>query len=335
MKQNWKKVSIKKIAEIADVGSATVDRVLNNRIGVKKSTKLKILNAIEFLESNNLKKRNIFLLCQSGNAYNNTLKRTLERYLLTNNTVNVDSEFILTKEKITERVKKKILYDNNYDGLIIVSTENNTSNTIVNEFSANKKPVITLTSDLYRTNRHAYVGSDQVAAGSTAATLLTSLIKNKKGPILMIISQPFICQQERELGFKKILRYEFPKIKIKETIQTTDTSEESYKHVKKYIKDNGPPLGIYNITGGNLGVADALRDLNLKDVCFVGHELNKNTQRLLNSDRMDYVIGHDIKFELKQSFNLIDSFYKNITLENTNSNILIFNKHNCPTLEYI
>ena len=335
MKQNWKKVSIKKIAEIADVGSATVDRVLNNRIGVKKSTKLKILNAIEFLENNNVKKRNIFLLCQSGNTYNNTLKKTLKKYLLTNNNINVSTEFILTKEKITEGIKKRILHDNNYDGLIIVSTENNTSNTIVNEFSANKKPVITLTSDLSRTNRHAYVGSDQVAAGSTAATLLTSLMKNKKGPILMIISQPFICQQERELGFKKILRYEFPKIKIKETIQTTDTSEESYKHVKKYIKDNGPPLGIYNITGGNLGVADALRDLNLKDVCFIGHELNQNTQKLLNSDRMDYVIGHVIKFELKQSFNLIDNFYKKITLENINSNILIFNKHNCPTLEYI
>ena len=332
MKQNWKKVSIKKISKLANVGSATVDRAINNRKGVKKNTKLKILNAIKFLESNNEIKRNIFLFCQSGSSYNNTLKKTLEKYLLTNNNINVTSEFILTKEKITEKIKKEILYYYKYDGLIIVSTENNTSNKIVNEFSANKKPVITLTSDLSRTNRHAYVGNDQVAAGSTAATLLASLLKNKKGPILMIISQPFICQQERELGFKKILRYEFPKINIKETIQTTDTSEESYKHVKKYIKDNGPPLGIYNITGGNLGVADALRDLNLKDVCFVGHELNKNTQMLLNSNRMDYVIGHDVNFELKKSFNLIDNFYNNTILKNINSNILIFNKHNCSNL---
>ena len=332
MKQNWKKVSIKKISKLANVGSATVDRVINNRNGVKKNTKLKVLNAIKFLENNNEIKRNIFLFCQSGSSYNNTLKKTLEKYLLTNNNINVTSEFILTKEKITEKIKKEILYNYNYDGLIIVSTENNTSNKIVNDFSANKKPVITLTSDLSRTNRHAYVGNDQVAAGSTAATLLTSLLKNKKGPILMIISQPFICQQERELGFKKILRYEFPKINIKETIQTTDTSEESYKHVKKYIKDNGPPLGIYNITGGNLGVADALRDLNLKDVCFVGHELNKNTQMLLNSNRMDYVIGHDVNFELKKSFNLIDNFYNNTILKNINSNILIFNKHNCSNL---
>ena len=146
----------------------------------------------------------------------------------------------------------------------------------------------------------------------------------------MIISQPFRCQQERELGFKKILRYEFPKIKITETIQTTDTSEESYKHVKKYIKDNGPPQGIYNITGGNLGVADALKELEANDVHFVGHELNSNTRMLLNSDRMDYVIGHDVKYELKKSFNLLESYFKNYQVENFKSNILIFNKHNYP-----
>jgi len=330
MRDSWKKVSIQKIAEIANVGTATVDRALNNRTGVKKTTKMKILNALHHLEKDLGKKKRIFLLCQSGNAYNNTLKDTLNEILLKNQSFQVSSKFILTKEKITNDLKEEILNKNHYDGLIIVSTENKKVNEIVNEFTFKKKPVITLTSDLSETNRHAYVGNDQVAAGSTAAKLLTSLMKNKRGEILMIISQPFRCQQERELGFKKILRYEFPKIKITETIQTTDTSEESYKHVKKYIKDNGPPQGIYNITGGNLGVADALKELEAHDVHFVGHELNSNTKMLLNSDRMDYVIGHDVKYELKKSFNLLENYFKNYQIENFKSNILIFNKHNYP-----
>ena len=330
MKHEWKKISIRKIATIANVGTATVDRALNNRKGVKKTTKLKILNALNYLQTDHGKKRNIFLMCQSGSAYNNTLKETLDEILTKNQSFEVDSKFILTKEKINDNLKQKILNKNKYDGLIIVSTENKIVTEIVNEFTFNKKPVITLTSDLSETNRHAYVGNDQVSAGSTAAKLLTSLMKNKRGKILMIISQPFRCQQERELGFKRILRYEFPKIKITETIQTTDTSEESYKQVKKYIKDNGPPQGIYNITGGNLGVADALKEMGAKDVHFVGHELNSNTKMLLNSDRMDYVIGHDVKYELKKSFNLIKKFFKNYQLESFNSNILIYNKHNYP-----
>ena len=330
MKNSWKKVSIQKIAEIANVGTATVDRALNNRTGVKKTTKMKILNALHYLEKDLGKKKKIFLLCQSGNAYNNTLKETLKEIVLKNQSFQVSSKFILTKEKITHDLKQGILKKNHYDGLIIVSTENKIVNEIVSEFSIKRKPVITLTSDLSETNRHAYVGNDQVAAGSTAAKLLTSLMRNKRGEILMIISQPFRCQQERELGFKKILRYEFPKIKITETIQTTDTSEESYKHVKKYIKDNGPPQGIYNITGGNLGVADALKELGAHDVHFVGHELNSNTKMLLKSDRMDYVIGHDVKYELKKSFKLIENYFNNYQVESFKSNILIFNKHNCP-----
>ena len=82
MKQTWKKISIKKIANVAEVGTATVDRVLNNRKGVKKSTKVKILNAIEFLENNNERKKNIFLFCQSGSTYNNNLKKVLNNYLV-------------------------------------------------------------------------------------------------------------------------------------------------------------------------------------------------------------------------------------------------------------
>lgn len=181
-----------------------------------------------------------------------------------------------------------------------------------------KKPCITLTSDLSQTNRNAYVGNDQVAAGATAAKLLTSLnssSKNKKREILMVISQPFRCQQERELGFKKILRYEFPKLNIKDGIQTTDTSEESYKHIKKYIKEYGPPSGIYNITGGNTGIADAIKDCHCEKISFVGHELNKNTKFLLENDQIDYVISHDIEYELNKSISLINDYYKNYIIE--------------------
>ena len=75
MDSSWKKVSIKKIAEIANVGSATVDRVLHNRAGVKKSTKIKIINALEFLEQNNLKKKIFFYFVNQVTPTIITLKK--------------------------------------------------------------------------------------------------------------------------------------------------------------------------------------------------------------------------------------------------------------------
>ena len=62
MKNNWKKVSIKKISEIAEVSTATVDRVLYNRGSVKKSTKKKVFKALNYLElGENNKKKNFIL----------------------------------------------------------------------------------------------------------------------------------------------------------------------------------------------------------------------------------------------------------------------------------
>ena len=329
MKNNWKKVSIKKIAKIANVGTATVDRVLYNREGVRKETKIKVLEALKYLEGGEKNKKRVFLFCQSGLAYNKTLKKYLKKMLINNNNFEVDYEFIETREIISTKTENRILKDKEYDGLIVVSTENYKINNIVQSFINKKKPCITLTSDLSQTNRNAYVGNDQVAAGSTAAKLLTSSLKNKRGEILMVISQPFRCQQEREMGFKKIMRYEFPKLNIIDGIQTTDTSEESYKQIIKYIRENGPPLGIYNITGGNMGIADAIRDSNYEKIPFVGHEMNQNTRMLLTTDRMDYVIGHNVKYELTKSFLLINNFYQNLLLKDIKTNILIFNKYNC------
>ena len=147
----------------------------------------------------------------------------------------------------------------------------------------------------------------------------------------MVMSMPYRCQQERELGFRKILRSEFPNLIIKESIFNLDTPEESYKYVKKYIKENGAPLGIYNIAGGNLGVAKAISEMDLQqDIIFVGHELNKNSRDLLENNKMDFVIGHDVELEIKTAFDKIINFDSEV--ENKTfyySDILIFNRYNC------
>ena len=86
-----------------------------------------------------------------GLGLGDELKKTLDEILTKNQSFEVDSKFILTKEKINDNLKQKILNKNKYDGLIIVSTENKIVTEIVNEFTFNKKPVITLTSDLSET----------------------------------------------------------------------------------------------------------------------------------------------------------------------------------------
>ena len=334
MASYWKNVSIKKISEESGYGTATVDRVLNNRTGVSKRTKEKILKTLDNLQKDNRKnnKKNILVCSQSGPSYNKTLEETLERVNSKNhNKFNLIKKFIAAKDFKPNHFVKILNDSSKFDAVIIVSQEDQNINYEIIKVINEGKPVITLTTDLPNSNRTCYIGSNQSNAGSTAAHIIGKHVGRKTGSILMVMSMPYRCQQERELGFRKILRSEFPNLTIKESVFNLDTPEESYKYVKKYIKENGAPLGIYNIAGGNLGVAKAISEMDLQqDIIFVGHELNKNSRNLLESNKMNFVIGHDVELEIETAFDKIKNFDSEV--ENKTfyySDVLIFNRYNC------
>ena len=334
MGPNWKNISIKKIAEQSGYGTATVDRVLNNRQGVSKKSKDEILKILNNLQKGIIKEhtKNILICCESGPSYNKTLEHTIdhvnsgEEYQF-----NLSKILIAAKDFKVEKFIKILNHSEKFDALIIVCQENQIIDNSISQITNQGKPVITLTTDLPNSNRTCYVGCDQSSAGSTAAHLIGKHLRKKNGSILMVMSMPYRCQQERELGFRKVLRLKYPNLKIQESIFTLDTSEESYKNVKQYIKENGAPLGIYNIAGGNLGVARALEELNFKEqVIFIGHELNKNSRYLLENDKMDYVISHDVELEIKVAFEKIKNNLNDFKDKNAYfSDVIIYNKYNC------
>src|SRR5210317_1641637 len=330
----WKNVSIKKISEASGYGTATVDRVLNDRPGVSKRTKDKILKTLNNLQNTSQKnnKKNILVCSQSGPSYNKTLEETIERVNSKNhNKFNLIKKFVAAKDFKPDHFIKILNDTSKFEAVIIVSQEDQNINNEIIKITNEGKPVVTLTTDLPNSNRTCYIGSNQSNAGSTAAHIIGKHVGKKTGSILMVMSMPYRCQQERELGFRKVLRSEFPNLKIKESVFNLDTSEQSYKYVKKYIKENGPPLGIYNIAGGNLGVAKAIGEMNINDhIVFIGHELNKNSRNLLENNKMDYVISHDVELEIKVAFDKILDFENNSDNQNSFfSDILIFNKYNC------
>ena len=340
MVKNWKQTSIKNIAKLAGVGTASVDRVVHNRKGVSKNTKTKVLKAyneiLSYKQDSPLRK--IVVCCESGSSFNNTLKKNIEKFLKTKKINIILEPYFISAKNFKTTIFEKIIYDKIKDsnGLIIVSQEDFKIERAIQKYIESKKPVITLTTDLPNSNRSAYVGCDQSAAGATAAKLISDSSDSKKGKILMVMSMPYRCQQERELGFKKILRSNFPELTIKESIYSLDTSEESYKHVKQYIKNNGPPIGIYSIAGGNVGVAEAVRDTGYKNqIIFIGHELNKNSKQLLDTEEMSYVIGHDINLEVEKSFSIIEDFYNEAPINNFRTNTFIYTKYNSTNYETI
>ena len=97
-------------------------------------------------------------------------------------------------------------------------------------------------------------------------------------------------------------------------------------------------VGAYAVSdaGGNVGVAEAVRDTGYKNqIIFIGHELNKNSKQLLDTEEMSYVIGHDINLEVEKSFSIIEDFYNEAPINNFRTNTFIYTKYNSTNYKTI
>jgi LacI family transcriptional regulator len=314
MPQNWLHGDrIRRGPKIADIalesalGTATVDRVLNGRTRVREATRKKVLAALERLKQPQAAAtptpKHIAFLSDSGVSYNRTLELAIAEHAQINVDVICQFHAITTSQvdaikfaNLIERTAEEV------DALVIVAREDLIINRAVRNVVARQKPVVCLTTDLPASGRHAYVGSDQTAAGATAAYLMGQAIGSHEGKVLLVYSAPYRGQEERELGFRRVLRAEFPNLSVDERVYSNDNSELVYKNVRRYIEDHGAPVGIYNVAAGNFGVGRALEDCGLSGkVVFIGHELNANSRQLLETGIMNFAIGHDVALEVESA----------------------------------
>lgn len=299
----WRGPRIAEIAKRAGVGSATVDRVLNNRGGVRGNTRDKVIAVLDQLQiplrSFSVPARKIGVISEAGRGFNRALKAAVERVDARMDNVDITFDGITSSDFDAIRFGQQIeRFARGVEGLMVVAREDMTVNRALRSVAA-KKPIVCLTTDLPNSQRSAYVGNDQVSAGSTAAHLMGKFLPTRPSDVLLVISAPYRVQQEREAGFRQVLRTSFPHLRIVERAQSNDDSIVSYEYLMSYLKKHEAPGGIYNVAGGSPGIGRAIREAGLRErVLFIGHELNDATREMLEDGVMDVVIGHDVEREV-------------------------------------
>lgn len=338
--QRWRGPTISEIARVSGVGSATVDRVLNERGGVREVTRQKVLDAVERLTRHaesgpDLSKQSsvrVTFLVESGATFNRTLQEASEAYCRDNNTIAYRFASTPTSDvdpiKFAQQIERAA---EESDGLVVVAREDLTINRAIRSVTARGVPVVCITTDLPNSSRLTYVGNEQSNAGATAAYLMGRLVGRVPGNILLVYSAPYRSQEEREIGFRRVLRAEFPKLEIVERVNSKDEPDYIYQSIAKYIDEHGPPAGVYGVSGGNTGIAQVLRDKGLKEsVVFIGHELNANSHALLETGGMDFVISHDYAREVALSVRAIEAHLNGEPVQSVNlTDIQVFTKYNC------
>ncbi|MBI3674697.1 MAG: substrate-binding domain-containing protein [Rhizobiales bacterium] len=253
------------------------------------------------------KARRIAFLSDSGTSFNRTLEMAVESHCRGNGGVECPFTGVTTAKvdpiKFANPIERTA---EEAEALVIVAREDLMINRAIRAVMARKVPVVCLTTDLPASGRTAYVGSDQTGAGATAAYLMGQAVGNLDGKILLVYSAPYRSQEERELGFRRVLRSEFPRLEVDERVNSNDDTDYVYRNVVRYIEDHGAPAGIYNVAAGNIGIGRALGDFNLQGkVVFIGHELNFNSRMLLETGVMNFVIGHDVAAEVAHAIDFV------------------------------
>jgi LacI family transcriptional regulator len=304
---SWQGPTIAEIAAEAGVSTATVDRVVNGRGGVAAEKAQAVLAALERRQgppgAAAAPSIRLGFACDSGQTFTATLVQALERVaaedpglgleIFTQPTAEVDPPDFA--EHISAMLSR-------CDGLLLVAREHFAINRAVQ--AADGTPVVCLTTDLPGSGRIAYVGMDQERAGSTAAWLMGRLTGGRPGRIVLVASAPYRCQEEREIGFRRVLRTEFPTLSVEESINSSDDPDFAYATMREILAAGPAPLGVYNTAGGNVGIARAIAEAG-PAVAFIGHELNENSARLLEEGGMDAVLSHDVAAELRQAIAII------------------------------
>jgi LacI family transcriptional regulator len=330
------------VAREAGVSAATVDRVLNNRAGVRGRTREIVIAAAKRLQylpdqigSQQAAAETIrldFVLPVGTNTFIKMLHHQLSFQGGARPDLDVQMHSI---EGFNPDTLARTLHElhGKTKGVGVIALDHPTVREAIRALSASGVKVVTLATDILHVPRVAYVGIDNRQAGRLAGYVLGRFLgTNEPKKVAMFAgSLSYRGHEEREMGFRHVLAEEFPNLTIVELREMRDDREKAYAEAAMLLDRYDDLAGIYNIGAGNQGVARALRERKLeRAVVFIGHELTENTKFLLLEGTMDAVIDQNPRVEAREALNLLSQAVKGLPYEGHPPRLHVIFKENIP-----
>jgi LacI family transcriptional regulator len=298
------------VARLSGVSSATVDRVLNQRPGVRATTVQRVLKAageLGYLMDGPLPAQALkpwrlgFLLPAGTNQFLGMLARLIgasqDQLASFNMRARVDRVESFKPELLAQELKR---VGREADGIVFMAIEHPAVRDAVDALAERGVPTVTLISDVANSRRVAYVGLDNRSAGRTAAYLIARFIGERPAKVAMIAgSLSYRAHVEREMGFLHFFEEMFPKVEVVGLREGHDDAAKNYRQTKTLLAQHARLAGIYNIGGGADGIGRALKEAGRqRDVVFVGHGLSPDTRAMLIDGTMEAVITQNPRTSL-------------------------------------
>jgi len=299
---------IKEIAVQAGLSTATVDRVVNGRTGVRMLTQQRVASAIRDLEAQSQqraltgRKFIIDLVMEAPLRFTNAVRSALEAELPTLEPAVFRSRFHLWEVLPTAAMVQALdrIGETGSHGVILKAPDLPEVVAAVDRLVQAGIPVVTIATDLPHSRRQAYVGIDNRAAGETAAYLIGAWLGTLRARILVSLSSNrFRGEEEREAGFRHALRKHHPNIGIVEVSEGHGMDRETVALARRALMEDRTIVGAYSIGGGNTAVLAAFAEASRVCMVFVAHDLDADNARLLREGRIRAVLHHDLRQDIR------------------------------------
>jgi LacI family transcriptional regulator len=298
------RATITDIAREAGVSTATVDRVLNERPGVRARTRERVLTAARAVGYLGEERPSptppeavpLDFILQGGP---NTFMGLLAGHLAATGAARGPE--VAVRVHMVDGFSPEALAGTLHElapesrGVGLIALDHPLVREAIREVAARGLPVLTLVSDIANVPSVGYVGIDNRAAGRLAGHLLGRFMPRGPGEVALFAgSLSYRGHEEREMGFRHMLAEDYPELRIVELREVRDDLLRSYREARILLEARPGLGGIYNIGAGNRGIARALEETGrARQVVLIGHELTEHTRRFLLAGTMDAVIDQN------------------------------------------
>lgn len=143
-------------------------------------------------------------------------------------------------------------------------------------------PIVTLNSDLPRSRRLAFVGSDNFKCGRASGELL-KLITGGRGEVAVVTgSRDFVGHEKRIAGFKEYLKENCPKLTIEDIIECKNDDYTAYDLTNRLLLAYPTLSALYFTAGGVFGACKALDQMTVpRNISVVAFDITERTKEYM------------------------------------------------------
>lgn len=332
---------IKEIALQAGLGTATVDRVLNGREHVREHTRRRVQQAIKELEQQQLtiatsgRKLVVDVVVEAPRRFADEIRDALEHVIPGLHPAVFRPRFLMQERMTTREVVDALhaIARRGSHGVFLKAQHVPAIADAVGELLEREIPVVTVFTDIPSSARIAYAGLDNRVGGATAAYLIGQWLGKRPGNVLVTMSnERFRGEEEREASFRATLRERYPHLTLVDASGGHGLDAATEDRVREAVEACGKIDAVYSMGGGNAAILRALKALDRRPKCFIGHDLDRENVQLLRDGAITAILHHDLRQDMRSACQHVMSYHKLLPVSGVgaSSPVVVVTPENIP-----